>query len=156
MLSKMLAGIGNIFAAAAASPAPVQTATTIPMTGTPTTGTVFGPMLGNSSGGTTIFQHTNTTGPTTYWSTSYKMPRLEITEEGTQATIDVRGYKNVVFKTDAGDVDLTLMAEMLKEMGKILCMTRESAEKLEEYPALKAAFDQYKLVEAMVRDDDET
>ena len=55
---------------------------------------------------------------------------------------------------DSGVIDLNVLALMMKQINDILCIVREDQELHERYPALKDIYDQYRVVEAMVRSEE--
>ena len=56
---------------------------------------------------------------------------------------------------DGRKIDLESLADMMEKINAILCLVKTHMESLDEYPALQAAYEEYKLVEAMVRPDDD-
>ncbi len=70
------------------------------------------------------------------------------------AKISMPGPKAVI-EVDGGTIDLNMLATMMKHMQDILCLVRDNAELHENYPALKDIYDQYRVVETMVRSEDQ-
>jgi hypothetical protein len=76
---------------------------------------------------------------------------------GTLATsgqISLSGPKPAI-KTDRGEIDLNLLLDMMSQIKDILCIVQERVDLNEEYPALKNIYDQYRIVEEMVKSDKE-
>lgn len=56
---------------------------------------------------------------------------------------------------DGRTIDLKLLASMMEQMQSILCVIKTHMETLDEYPALQAAYEEFKLIEAIIRPDDD-
>lgn len=56
--------------------------------------------------------------------------------------------------TDRNTIDLDDLAETLKVLKERLLILAPDFEKMEKYPALRSAYDNYKAIEAMLRDAD--
>lgn len=70
------------------------------------------------------------------------------------ANIHIAGT-NPILSTDKGAIDLNELAEMMKIMRERLLILVPNFEKHEKYEALKKAYDQYKLIEAMVMEEND-
>lgn len=65
-------------------------------------------------------------------------------------TLAIVGDKPTI-KLDEGEIDLKLLLTMMKQMQSILCIIEEDIKQHEKYPALKDLYDQFRMVEAMVK-----
>ena len=70
----------------------------------------------------------------------------------TPGNINIAG-SNPTICTDRNVIDLDELADMMKIMRERLLMLVPAFEKHEKYEALKKAYDHYKLIEAMIRED---
>jgi hypothetical protein len=78
-----------------------------------------------------------------------------LTSTGTStATLSVSG-KRPVIRIEEGDIDLKLLLTMMQKIQAILCIIEEDIKQHEKYPALKELYDQFKIVEAMVKAEDD-
>lgn len=67
-------------------------------------------------------------------------------------TVKITGT-NPKLATDKHDIDLNELAEMMSALKSRLLILTPNFEKHEKYPVLKEAYDQYKLIEALLSDD---
>jgi hypothetical protein len=70
------------------------------------------------------------------------------------AKLAIAGEKPTI-KLDEGEIDLKLLLTMMKQMQSILCIIEEDIKQHEKYPALKDLYDQFRVVEAMVKADED-
>ena len=63
-------------------------------------------------------------------------------------------FGGYIIVQDGRRINLTKLADMMDRIDEILLIVTAHMEQLEEYPALKSAYDEYKLIEAMVRSED--
>lgn len=68
------------------------------------------------------------------------------------ATVKITG-NNPTISTEKNDINLDELAEMMKIMRERLLILIPDFEKHEKYIALKKAYDHYKLIEAMLKED---
>ena len=70
-------------------------------------------------------------------------------------TIQAENGGDAIIKTNKNTVNLDEIAEMMQVLKDRLLIITPDFEKHEKYPALKEAYDNYKLIEALCRDNDD-
>lgn len=70
-----------------------------------------------------------------------------------QHSLHLKGSRPVI-QTDRNTINIDDVAETLQVVKERLLILTPDFEKMEKYPALKIAYDNYKMVEAMLRDGD--
>lgn len=71
----------------------------------------------------------------------------------TVLTIQAENGGDAIIKTHRNKVNLDEVADMMKVLKERLLIITPDFEKHEKYPALKEAYDNYKLIEALCKDD---
>lgn len=100
---------------------------------------------------TSISLTTNTVTFTSAITPIIKSSYLPYYESNNTAVIDLTYIDDAVIKTKSGDINLNELALVLSEIKDILCIAKASTDKINDYETLKAAFDQYKMVENIVK-----
>lgn len=60
---------------------------------------------------------------------------------------------DAIIRTDKGDIRLDVLFDIVQEAEQILCRIRADMERIEEYPALQAAYDHYKVIDKLCQED---
>ena len=71
----------------------------------------------------------------------------------TVLSIMAEGDGDAIIKTKKNKINLDEMATLMETLKERLLMLTPNFEKMEQYPALKEAYDHYKLIEALCRED---
>lgn len=60
---------------------------------------------------------------------------------------------DAVIRTDKGDIRLDVLFDIVQKAEQILCRIRTDMERIEEYPALQAAYDHYRVIDKLCQED---
>lgn len=74
--------------------------------------------------------------------------------EGDSAVMEFTGTKPII-RTQAGEIDLELLAETVKQLSNVLCVLNVHMSTLDKYPALQSAYDNFRLLEKLVKSDED-
>jgi hypothetical protein len=92
----------------------------------------------------------------TLYNTAIAPGNLTVHPHGkTILTIQAENGGDAIIKTNKNTVNLDEIAEMMQVLKDRLLIITPDFEKHEKYPALKEAYDNYKLIEALCRDNDD-
>lgn len=64
-------------------------------------------------------------------------------------SLRVHGNSPEIVLDDDTKIDLKLLARVLVEIKDVLCIIREDREKMERYPALKEAYEMFKVIDVL-------
>lgn len=95
------------------------------------------------SGGTVNIAGGTVTGAKTNQRATLTVPELHVS--GDKPTIT----------TDRGAIDLNRLHDFMERAERILCLLEEDMRRHDAYPALKEAYDHYRVLDRLCRDDDE-
>lgn len=70
------------------------------------------------------------------------------------STMSITG-ENPKIVTAKGEIDLDHLVDFMKRAEEILCVVKANQERLERYPALQEAYDHYRIIDALCRDDED-
>ena len=100
---------------------------------------------GGGSGGAGMYLANNGAGAGTGWTT------VSNTNPVSTAVLSImaQGDGDAMIKTKKNTINLDEMATLMETLKERLLMLTPNFEKMEQYPALKEAYDHYKLIEAL-------
>jgi len=105
--------------------------------------------FGGGGGGSGMYLANNGAGAGTGWTT------VSNTNPVSTAVLSImaQGDGDAMIKTKKNTINLDEMATLMETLKERLLMLTPNFEKMEQYPALKEAYDHYKLIEALCRED---
>ena len=87
-----------------------------------------------------------------YVSAGTSSPTISLGTSDFSGQISILG-PDAIIKTDKGDIRLDVLFDIVQEAEQILCRIRADMERIEEYPALQAAYDHYKVIDKLCQED---
>lgn len=95
---------------------------------------------------------------TSFGSNVYSIGSITTSPTITLGSNEVSGEVSVfgpdaVIRTDKGDIRLDVLFDIVQKAEQILCRIRADMERIEEYPALQAAYDHYRVIDKLCQDD---
>ena len=116
-------------------------------------GFVVGSSGGGGGGGAGMYLTNNITGAGTSWANVGHISNT-ISMSTTVLSIMAEGDGDAMIKTKKNTINLDEMARMMDTLKERMLILTPAFEKHEKYPALKEAYDHYKLIEALCREEE--
>lgn len=79
-------------------------------------------------------------------------PTISLGSDDVSGVVSIFG-PDAIIRTDKGDIRLDVLFDIVQKAEEVLCRIRADMERIEEYPALQAAYDHYRIIDKLCQED---